>query len=277
MGPKLPRTLLLTAFIMTVFVLILVQSGNAAGNPMPSHYPTEGNPVPSNNDTDVYLAEEYLVFTFSSKTVDIQAEYMICNGGPDQTEITIFLPFNSTVSEIALRVDGVDHDFSMTTMELEENWWYSRDYDGLLFNLSFDPFGSHSIGIDYQREIKVYDTYPDDEIYYQFGYIVWTTRYWNHSIDHARFEYRIPKSLYEDHDTWRNQSVESVGNYIVVTEEYYDWTPSYYGEVGIEWWGYPVEEPEETPMIFLIAIAAIITVVVIFGSWEVLDRRKRKK
>lgn len=267
-----------------MFALILIAIPVADGNPVP-YYPTftakDGNPIPAVNDTDVYLAEELLIFTFSSKSVDVQAEYLFRNDGPYHVNLSIFLPFNDTATVFDLKVDGIDHSYQEYQMDLHRYYWWGsgRSYHGVLFGVSFGPHGSRNVSIGYQRELHVsYDYEDNDKLHHSFNYMVWTTKYWNHSIDRARFEFWLPRSLYEEIDYYDFNSSYESGKYTVLVEEYEDWSPSdYYGEVGINWWRFRPEEPDVIPQIFLIGLGSIAAVIVFFGSWEYLDRRKSRK
>ncbi|MCK5774181.1 MAG: hypothetical protein KAH57_10375, partial [Thermoplasmata archaeon] len=94
----------------------------------------------------------------------------------------------------------------------------------IIFSLAVPAKNESIVQVDYNCDYSRHHSYSQNVELFRFKYIVSTGRYWNHSIDRARFEYTLHEDLYSygGEEEW---NVSQINDEIIFTRTYYDWIP----------------------------------------------------
>jgi len=249
-------SILVVVFMLLGVHSILFQTPNGGCNPISVDDGNSMNPFPY-EVTNVYMKSELIQVTFS-KLARVRAAYTFHHEGNASTIITIVLPFWSKPANINLEcddgndIDFTNGDFRPPILEDEisdDNRLYvgGREVeitrlDSICFNVSFLPDEMKTIYVNYSREYEMYDFPMNEKIHYSFIYIISTACYWNHSIDHAKFEFFIPDEIIDKttmYDDYPYNSTHHDGNRVITIDlSDLNLSREYSGEIYIQWISY---------------------------------------
>jgi hypothetical protein len=259
MGKKLCR-LDPKLFILPIMLFgIILQGEVVTTNPLPDprDWTYESGPIPANYTkiwwnltTPVFLKSEIINVTFSGNIAKVNATYTFKNSSPNATQLQILLPFENFPTKINLTHAGVNLSYT------------EQKHDGLIipYNTSFHgPFGVEehhpdhmiqfqlsfsgedeiTISATYERSYSFHAEYHTNNYFYnEFKYIIGTTRWWNHIVDSAHFEFRIKKGEFEkgginttDYDSRyggglsTSYQLSNESDFYILSTTFTDWLP----------------------------------------------------
>ena len=149
---------------------------------------------------------EIINVTFFPNIAQINATYTFKNSSPNETQLSILLPFGNIPTNISLTRSGVnvsyieqDHDELDIPLDTSFSSVTSISPDHMIqFQLSFMGGELITISTVYERQYSFRSKYYLKGYYYnEFRYIIGTTRWWNHTVDNAHFEFRIKQEEYD--------------------------------------------------------------------------------
>lgn len=216
-----------------MIITISIVSFNSKGNPIPGDF-NEAIPLPNNfNNTSVYLKEENIIVVFDDEKANIKASYTFKNNNSNEIICHIALPFYSEPKDISLMINGKNLEYKWTRIREHANNNFHDLKRSIVFKIFFKGYEEKELRVNYNRNHVRYTSFEDYNIIHCcFNYIVWTAQYWNHSIDHAHFEFWIPEKLFDQpRDA---NSYFKKGSYFVCSMNFYNWTPTR-GYVGVHW------------------------------------------
>lgn len=272
------------ASIMVILLLLLAILPAVDANPMPyeiwENAQGGGAPEPVNVDPDITFFKEYVEADIGKRTVDLHAEYWFRNEGPENGTMRIILPLSKDPKDIELEADGHQTGWTRTSYFFQ-NERERIDCVAIVFEILFMPFEERKVTVEYEEDLSVYDTTLNDHVSYFFWYLVGSAREWNRSLETARFEFKVPMSMWDrgDHDGWERTTE---GKDHVLTKEYSDWIPQNDVE-SISW-----ERDRRTPVYYATnypllclglcgaSIVIVLTLVVLI-VFRISSKRKRKK
>jgi hypothetical protein len=198
----------------------------------------------------VYLQAEILNVTFSNDIARVNATYTFKNYANSSIELLVLLPFANIPSNIHITRNGLNISF-----EQSDEYKHGIDIPSSLnlkppdihlttlhtdemiqFPLMFSGGENITVSISYNRKYLFRYKYFERNYYNEFRYIIGSTRWWNHTIDKAHFEFWIPKN--EFHIGGMNTTIEYKrdsleakytqeisGDFLVLSTVYNDWLP----------------------------------------------------
>lgn len=250
-------------FIILIIFGFIWHPRTVTSNPLPAFWDLqpEGSPFPVNstqifwNQTfPAYLKSEIINVTFYPDLATINANYTFENLSPNTTTLQILLPFANIPTNISLTRAGEN----ITHIELYEIPYSDHSTDDSLmipinlstmhvtsiqiadviqFQLTFTGLEEITLSTTYQREYAYRTNHPDESKYYynEFRYIIGSTRWWNHTLDSAYFEFRIKNEEYEtgeingidfnNKQTEVDSQVIHTTDFMVLSAAFTDWLP----------------------------------------------------
>lgn len=232
-------------FLLSGLLLLTMFCDLVSANPMAIDHENDMSPIPY-SESSVYLRSERVVVHIDY-LAHINASYTFHNDGDDNVSISIYLPFRSRPEDIKLSVENESLDFSLSEYRLREqgaDQRYLRNLmaklhddtiHGILFNLSLGGQEDRTVVVSYNRTYGIYDPGPisfwhsyegEKWIHYDFQYIIFTGMYWNHTIERAEFEIRIPVGMVDKINYFHDEGMwsEREGEYHVCRSAYGNWT-----------------------------------------------------
>ncbi len=246
--------LVFTMIWLLLGTLIVFSVGPVDANPIPVDHDRDGMPVPSNNFS-VYLSEEVVIVTIGKGQATVNGTYTFSNLGSNDTSLDILFPFEEVPDIAGVWCDGGPVEHGPGSLTVLYKWRY-RNLNGTIFHIDVPADGASTVNIRYSRSYERPHFMEDPKVYYSFMYVVWTARCWNHSIDHARFEFWIPKDMYEGLEH-TSGALRDEGGYKVVIKEFFNWTPTY-DHVGVIWWDNWEDDSPFSGLIWAFMIGGII-------------------
>ncbi|HHD16743.1 MAG: hypothetical protein DRN37_00785 [Thermoplasmata archaeon] len=283
------------SFVILLLGLVLLAAGalSASANPIPGELIDENgggaSPSPAEGPStmgnlSVYLSEETIRATLGLSSADVEAGYLFRNTAGEDVSVGIILPFWDDFSEVEIEAGGNEIHYSRTTFMYTSQEHNSGDVEfleGVSFTIVVPGMSRVAVNVSYTGKVNVYDTDLNNEILYWFSYLVGSAVYWNHSIDHAYFEYRLPGKYYSRMgDIGSDWEVEKKGSMMVFTIEHRNWTPT----KDLITLGWERDRPFLDRMFFnftlgqiLLAALALIIVVLLAVLSIRFVRKKRKR
>jgi hypothetical protein len=233
----------------------MIRFGFITANPLPSFEDGDvgSSPIPANYTqifwnvtTPVYLQSEIMNVTFLQDIALINATYTFKNASPNATQLLIILPFYKIPTNINLTRSGQnvsyierdDHDLKVpvdTSLTGVIGVWPDHV---IQFQLSFMGGEQITLSTTYERQFSFRNKYKINNYYYnEFRYIIGTTRWWNHKIDNAHFEFRIKGNEYDKgginssndfsypRGSQTNYQLTNEPEFFVLSTTYTDWIP----------------------------------------------------
>lgn len=206
------------------------------GNPLPADDEWKGlgggNPVPEENPGSVFLQREFVKALIRGDTAEMSCSYTLKNPGNSTTDLNIALPFVDRPYGVRLRIDGERTPFEnyyylYDPIDEHSDYNYKDGLESIRFSTSIGPDEEKVIKVDYETPISVYESIKfsgGGDKYYWYRYLVGTGCEWDHPIEEAKFEVRIPSKMYSEHDSegWdRHRTITKV----VFEKDYQNWFP----------------------------------------------------
>lgn len=230
------RTIMVILVMAGIPLVAIPFAGVASANPIPIERIYEGraggSPLPQELNEHVYFAEERVIADIGKTTARVDARYTFRNTLDENVTVKITLPFPNEPWDIMLKLFGRQIGWSWGYFEYR---YMEERFDGepmaesmpcINFEITIAMNGSATVDLEYSSKVSVYDFEINWEVYRWFSYLVGSAESWNRSIDHAYFEFRMPKGLY-DSDEGSNSKwdiSERKGEYVFM-QEYRNWTP----------------------------------------------------
>lgn len=226
-------------------------------NPLPAYWDTspEGIPLPVDyedllktcNNT-VYLYSESLNVSFSYDVAKINASYTFKNLSPNNTQLQIGLPFVDVPRNLQITIlkenisykelipsYGIDIPVNSSLEAIKS----ITPRDLAAFELAFEGYEEITIDVRYERSYAYQTNYPRKKFFYynEFRYIIGSARWWNHTIKHAYFEFRIDLTEFDSGGVNSTSFLEAgsisaefndikTSESIIFTRTYIDWLPN---------------------------------------------------
>jgi hypothetical protein len=269
-------------FCIVIFFLVTIPNiFISQGNPMPIDRGSGTTPIPLENTSGIYLKEEEIIVMFDEEKAYVEAKYIFKNNNSKITDIKILLPFRSMPTNITVLIEGAKENYEWATDfgidDLDNEIQY-----GIICELHFDMTREIELILTYSRGY-LKDPYSDDETFFSFTYIIWTTKYWNHSIEFAHFEFWIPEDLLDrgPHSGNIKYNITTKEGFIIATKEFTNMTHEL-GVIDIDWYKEPeppvidiIEDSTSFPTVTVMIISMVVTLLVI--SIIVILLKKKKK
>ncbi len=210
----------ITLFIMALFYIPSISNAN----PVPVEGPFLSSTITPLNQTAIYLKSEVISANIST-VINEKAEYTLRNIESKEVNLSIALPFDSmgvyTIDYLQLIINGTSSPYTWSTIHFINLNNHEVTYRAIVFNVSFGPFEEILIVANYSREIGYA---VDDD--FSYIYLTETGLFWNKSIEHAQFNYRLNKTIGRISITGLdNYSQYTDGDFLVVSQEFTNWTP----------------------------------------------------
>jgi len=228
---SMDRRLIALSIILTIGIIPAVNA-----NPIPIEFYVNsqagGCPRPyDENTSNITFFKEVVKADIQKRSVNLHADYWFRNEGTRTETIKILLPLSNEPKDISLISDGKKVVWS-TTVYVQTGWYfgYATKYQAIYFEQEFMPSQEIKVSLDFEDDLSIYDEHMNDHISYYYSYLVGSAREWNRSIESARFEFRVPVSMFDrgEYKGW-DRSREAFD--YVFTKEYSDWIPSH----DLEW------------------------------------------
>jgi hypothetical protein len=203
-----------------------------------------GNPVPDDQgtDRDIVFKEEEIRFKLNREKASVDADYYFENTGASSRDFSICLPTMENDRDFKVSVEGdeIEHRsgryYQYQPINENDRYWsqYSDTYmTSILFEITIPANETKMVNVRYRSDVSVYDSTLNSEVMYFFSYLVGSARFWNQSIEKARFEFKMDKGLYDGGiGDYYNRT--SKGDDYIFHIEFYNWTPER-DFVGISW------------------------------------------
>ena len=232
-------------FLICFSLLLCPPSSNA--NPVPVE-PICSSHISPLNETSVYLKSEDIRANISNEVIE-RVEYVLKNGDNLSTNISIALPFNTIDSNLPenliLTVNGTKKDYNWSTFQYTNLMGWNTTCSAIIFNLTFNPLEEKKIVANYSRQFFLIEGVR------MYHYITETGRFWNKSIEYARFNYRLDTTIGEIYISGLdNYSSSTDGQYLVISKEFYNWTPEQNIVIDFDL-GYTPPPPPLLPLLML--------------------------
>jgi hypothetical protein len=234
--------------ISLITIIFLSNCFTTTGNPVPVRYYQdinyEGGPFMSRKNSAIYFKEEVINVTFDSSSANFNANYTLKNNGSSEEDIRILLPFidHSSYSErpenVQLKTNGIKTWFKWMKIDLKFPTEYevSKNFDAIYFDLIFLANEEKTIHVQYARKYLISQEYGCE-----YRYLVGTARSWNHSIESAHFEFRIPKKICTNFTRtfYSNNSyteTQETHDYYINTIHFSNWIPDErFNYISVRW------------------------------------------
>jgi hypothetical protein len=268
--------------MIMILLVTLSDLHTTRGNPIPVDSGSGTTPIPLEVNSGVNLKEETIMVTFDEKNAHINAKYIFRNSISKITDLKIMFPFITMPTNITLVIEGIEETYELVEEFEHENLVRSFRY-GIICEIQCSDNEEIECKLSYSREYLIYRSYRRDNKYtrYQYRYPVWTTKYWNDSIDTALFVFRIPEKLIDEGPFSRNNNtnITKENGFILVVIEYTNLT-SNAGSIYIAWYQKTTLSETGNNEIFLsllIYSSILILIAVIFfvvSAIAFLDNKK---
>jgi len=233
---------ILASVLIVLFVLVTFDMPSAFANPVSTTFFDEGrsggSPATSSICDEVYFSNESVFADIENTSAKVLAHYTFRNTGDSDVLLPIFLPFHQRswdieISQGEVRIGYIWQDIEDYIEDIEgllddEGMaWLLFSTDWISFNISVPAGSSSVVTAKYMSKVSVHS--PGLGQYHRiFSYLVGSARLWNHSLDHAFFEFRMPVSLFNE--GWDDSSSmvwerKEMDGYCIFTQEFYDWVP----------------------------------------------------
>ena len=264
-----PLVLICLFFLILFWFLPISQM-----NPLPLEPVHSGQLTPL-HETPVYLKSEDISANIS-EVVRERTVYVLQNSGNVSINLSIALPFSSGYfgyhlpANISLTINGSVGSYVWSTFNYTNSYGYNLTCFAIIFNLTFTPREEKIIVANYSRHFSFTTGWR------AYNYITETAMFWNRSIEHARFNYRLDTRVgtISIHGL-DNYSSHQDGTDLVINKEFHDWMPT--SNIGIS---FDLGGP---PNYFfklwdiLITSLSLLTVVTIIYLTVRKKRNKKKK
>ena len=264
---KKPLVLMCLFFLILFWFLPISQM-----NPIPIEPMHSGQLTPL-HETPVYLKSEDISANISN-IVKERTEYVLQNRENVSLNLSIALPFSYAIffgyhlpENVSLTINGIVGSYAWSTFNYTNSIGYNCTCFAIVFNLTFAPLEEKIIVANYSRQFWVTSGWR------VYSYITETAMFWNRSIEHARFSYRIDTRIgtisisgLENYSTYQD------GTDLVVNKEFYDWTPT--KNIGIT---FDLDGSTRNPLLELFIIIIIWLSLLSGVSVILLLMRKGKK
>lgn len=219
---RIKKVLILFYLFFLLFFFILPISN---ANPVTVETMGSGQLIPQ-YETRVYLKSEDISANIS-EIVTERTEYVLKNSENSISNLSIALPlgikhFDYNLPEnVTLTIDGIVGEYIWGTFNYTSTSGYNYTCFAIIFNLTFTPFEEKIIVANYSRHFSFMEGLRS------YHYITETGRFWNRSIEYARFNYRLSLHM----------GMISIGgletfsshferNELVISKEFFDWLPT---------------------------------------------------
>ncbi|MGA1793601.1 MAG: hypothetical protein ACMUHM_06590 [Thermoplasmatota archaeon] len=234
----MPREVPAAILVIILLMFSVVLMPGISGNPLPGDIEWRGMgggaPFPKNGSVPVYLVKEVIKAVIEGEEAHMTCIYTFRNDGNATIEMDIELPFIREPQDLEMYIDGENLPFLQHTYEYYPIYiGYYQNLSHMLEQLSSASF-QFDIGAGEEVEVNViYDTginiykglgSPESGKYY-YSYLVGTGRYWDHPIESARFEVRVPSRFYTEYDFSSGWNIRRTLTHVVFEKEYTDWVP----------------------------------------------------
>ncbi len=269
--------------VMGIFILPLPYSVLANPIPVQPIIVDDGsNPMPV-SETPLFLKSEAVTFEMGSVAV-ITGEYTISNPTNFTINQTIIFPFfehegygDERYGHYGIEVWHVYSNGSYLPFEYQEpNDNHNR---AISFNITVYPYEDLNFTIKFE---SVYARSSSNEC--RLTYITTTARAWNHSIEHAFFQFRFKNTSIVG-EPMGGDNVTITDSHVITTIERYNWTVQ--ENITITWTkpeeydpegdngsgGSKSESSEEEKKLFTPAFENIIFIISIMISVLIIRRR----
>ncbi|MFX0182436.1 MAG: hypothetical protein ACFE95_05060 [Candidatus Hodarchaeota archaeon] len=238
----------------------------------------EAQPEPFGGKYLVYFKQEEIIVTLypeSGKAL-VNASYVFHNNAINATDIKIKLPFLSKPQVLELILDGVSYTnltWQLTPIFDEVTGASKRMFESIIFPLHFNSSEDIIVEISYYRNYKKFiPSTPENSsntVHYSFYYMVGTAKVWNHTIDNAYFEFRVPQEMIIDdidfdHDSlFSNSEIKEDYDYKIFIVEFDNWIPEQY-YLGVYW-----KWIKTTPRSIMFYLENLAVVVIFMGFFVI--------
>ncbi len=240
--------------VATLMIYMRVDKGN--GNPIPWDENWELAPIPTDYIGPIYFSEELIQVNFTEIQATVNASYTFTNLNDTKNNLTVYLPFvnyyNISKRPVVtiIKVDDiiVDYEWQELGINLSTLYRGTLGYEQFYLielNLQFEANETKELQVDYVRDYMKYDYPSNSEIYYGYRYFVGSLRLWNQTLDSAKFEFWIPKSICDNiQKPWNS---DYLGENITELHEYENY---YYLSVTYENWTFPPQTEDKSTYIY---------------------------
>jgi hypothetical protein len=215
--------IIILLYIFSLLLFFTLPIANA--NPVMIETMGSGQLAPQ-YETRVYLKSEDIRANISDIVTE-RCEYILQNSENMNNNLSIALPLGikhfdyNLPDNITLTINGtvcayIWGSFNFTNME-----GYNWTCYAIIFNLTFAPFEEKIIVANYSRHFSV------SEGIRAYHYITETGRFWNRSIETARFNYRLALNMGKISIAGlEGYSTHFERNKLVISKEFHDWVPT---------------------------------------------------
>jgi hypothetical protein len=268
-------------------VLILLYLPSWGSNPikiMPPVIEEGSSPVPKTENA-LYLKSEEIFFEID-RYVSVRGNYTIRNPTNESLNQTIGYPFyehqvNTHWKNIYFDILGLTVNGSNTDISYRSN--YEIYGPTIIFNISVQPNSEQNISIEYITSYEFINS-----TFCQLTYITTSAMAWNHSIDHAHFEFKF-KNITITGNPSGGDIVYTEKDYVITEIERMNWTPD--KNINVAWTttieldlekdheelvpNIQIPKEEDMDKKRLIQIISILFIIIILGFAILLIRKIR--
>jgi len=274
--------------VLLAFVLVICSFTflpRTSANPLPVDLDWRGMgggaPVPTNSSFPVFLSQEVVKAVIDGKQAHMTCTYTFLNELNEPVQMNIELPFIREPEGLVLYLDGEELQFLDRTYDYDPIEGINHDYLGfivdklysVIFHVQIEAQDDVEVRAEYDTEINTYWGMQGPLSYY-YSYLVGTGRYWNHPIESARFEVRVPAEMFSKYDHSDDWEMKRTSKEMVFEKEYTNWVPDQ--DLILLTWKETSRTPVETTIFVILGMGlGLLVLAVVSSVIYVIWRRAR--